>query len=136
MIVVDSNVILYFYLAGPFSAAAQQAFVKEPRWIAPHLWRSEVRSVLARYAARQELPLQVAHKIMREAETLLQHNEFKVNSTQVLDLAAASGCSAYDCEFVALAHNFRTALVTMDQQVLRAFPQVAVSLERFAAATS
>jgi predicted nucleic acid-binding protein len=92
-----------------------------------------VRNVLAGYVKRGQLALATAHKIIEAAQAIFQQNEYEINSSQVLDLAAASGCSAYDCEFVALAQNFNIPLVSMDQQVLRAFPQVAISLERFLA---
>jgi predicted nucleic acid-binding protein len=70
---------------------------------------------------------------MQEAEALLHENEYDIISAQVIQLAAASGCTAYDCEFVALAQNFALPLVTMDKQILRTFPQTAVALEHFAA---
>ncbi len=131
MIVVDTNVILYLYLPSPFAQAAQAALVKDARWIAPHLWRSEVRNVLSRYVAQHQLTLDLALEIMQEAESLLKQNEYEINSAQVLQLAFSSGCTAYDCEFVALAQNFGVPLVTMDRQVLRAFPPTAIALDRF-----
>jgi predicted nucleic acid-binding protein len=51
-----------------------------------------------------------------------------VNSREVLQLARDSDCSAYDCEFVALAKQLDTQLLTMDKKVLKAFPQRAVAL--------
>lgn len=54
------------------------------------------------------------------------------NSSQVLELAARSGCSVYDCEFVALAEDLSAALVTSDRRILKAFPSVAVSPSVFA----
>jgi predicted nucleic acid-binding protein len=48
-----------------------------------------------------------------------------------LRLAARSGCSADDCECVALADDLGTRLVTTDRQLLRAFPAVAVAPDRF-----
>ncbi len=51
-----------------------------------------------------------------------------MDSRSVLDLIHDSPCSAYDCEYVALAIHLGTNLVTMDKQVLRAFPNVAVPL--------
>ncbi len=39
-----------------------------------------------------------------------------------------TGCSAYDCEFVALAIKLNTHLVTMDKKLLRAFPKCALAL--------
>jgi len=50
-----------------------------------------------------------------------------------LDVPFATGVSAYDCEFVALAKDLRLRLVTADKQVLAKFPETAVSLASFAA---
>ncbi|NLH43945.1 MAG: type II toxin-antitoxin system VapC family toxin [Planctomycetes bacterium] len=55
----------------------------------------------------------------------------QVASHPVLALAAASACSAYDCEFVALAKDLNLPLVTADKQILTQFPDVAVSLATF-----
>lgn len=131
MIVVDTNIIVYLYLPSPFTNAAQAALVKDAQWIAPHLWRSEVRNVLSRYVAQHQLSLDLAQGIMQEAELLLRQNEYESSSAQILQLAFSSNCTAYDCEFVALAQNFGIPLVTMDRQVLRAFPQTAIALDRF-----
>jgi predicted nucleic acid-binding protein len=58
--------------------------------------------------------------------------EHHVTSEAVLRLAMSSGCSAYDCEFVALAQDLGARLVTSDTELLRAFPGVATTPERFA----
>jgi predicted nucleic acid-binding protein len=46
----------------------------------------------------------------------------------VLELVRDTDCSAYDCEFAALAMRLGVRLVTMDSKLLRAFPKHAVSL--------
>jgi predicted nucleic acid-binding protein len=46
----------------------------------------------------------------------------------VLTLALESGCSAYDCEFVALAKQLGVKLVTEDAKLRRAFPRWTVGL--------
>lgn len=66
-----------------------------------------------------------------EAEQWMAGREYTVVSQQVLQLAKASGCSAYDCEFVSLAIDLGIPLVTAARQVLRAFPKVALSAESF-----
>ena len=47
---------------------------------------------------------------------------------RVLELARESDCSVYDCEFVALAMQLGTKLVTMDRELLKAFAEHAVFL--------
>ena len=57
--------------------------------------------------------------------------EYIVRSAHVIQLAERSGCSAYDCEFVAVAEDLAVRLVTADRQVLQAFPSIAVSPDKF-----
>ena len=42
-----------------------------------------------------------------------------------------SGCTSYDCQFVALAEDLSANLLTLDGAVLKAFPGVAVRPEDF-----
>ena len=131
MIVVDTNIIGYLYLTSDRSAQAEQALLKDPAWAAPLLWRSELRNVLARYIRNQMLSLEEALQIMAEAINLMEDREYEVSSFQVLELTVASTCSAYDCEFIALAKDLNIPLVTVDQQILAQFPGAAVPLEEY-----
>jgi predicted nucleic acid-binding protein len=128
MIVVDSNVLAYLYLPGEYTAAAEALLEQDPEWAAPILWRSEFRNILAGYLRRKVLAFEQAVSLQREAESLLAGAEFEVDSLSVLELVRNSDCSAYDCEFVALALKLGTQLVTMDKKLLRAFPETAVAL--------
>ena len=128
MIVVDSNVLAYLYLPGEHTAAAEALLQRDPDWAAPVPWRSEFRNILAGYMRRKALSFEQACGLQREAESLLSDSEFEVDSLSVLELVRDSDCSAYDCEFIALAVQLNTQLVTMDGKLLRAFPQRAVSL--------
>jgi predicted nucleic acid-binding protein len=128
VIVVDSNVVAYLYLPGEHTAKAEALLEREPDWAAPVLWRSEFRNVLAGYLRRGALTFDQACGLQREAEDLLAGSEFEVDAEAVLDLVRASDCSAYDCEFIALANAMQVALVTMDARLLKAFPARAVSL--------
>ena len=128
MIVVDSNVLAYLYLPGEYTAAAEALLERDPDWAAPVLWRSEFRNILAGYLRRGTLTFDQAHALQSEAEDLLRGAEYEVDSRSVLELVRNSECSAYDCEFVALAMKLDTPLVTMDGKVLGAFPKIAVAL--------
>ena len=95
------------------------------------LWRSEFRNVLALAMRQNALTIDAAREIARKAEAGFEGREFAVSSDAVLHLVARSSCTAYDCEFVALARNQEVRLVTVDRRILREFPEVAVSLDRF-----
>jgi predicted nucleic acid-binding protein len=133
VIVVDTNVIAYLWIPGTHTKLAERALQKDPAWVAPLLWRSELRSVLAGSLRRGFLGLPVALQIAAEAESQMGAHEYSVPSTEVLRRASASACSAYDCEFVVLAEELAVPLVTTDRQILAAFPKTAVSLAKFAA---
>ena len=133
MIVADTNLIIYLHVTGERSVQAEQAWRQDPHWAAPWLWRSEFRNVLALYARRRHLALQAAQRVMAEALDMMAGAEYHVASSQVLNLAAASGCSAYDCEFVALARELGVRLGTADKPLLKQFPGVAIALDEFVA---
>lgn len=128
MIVVDTNIIAYLYLPCDHTARAETLLERDPDWAAPLLWRSEFRSVLAGYTRRRRLTFEQARELQAEAESLLTGAEHEVESQRVLELVRDSDCSAYDCEFAALAMQLGTALVTADVKLLKAFPKLAVPL--------
>jgi predicted nucleic acid-binding protein len=131
VIVVDTNVIAYLFIPGDHSSEARRAYLRDPAWCAPILWRSEFRNVLALYLRKKQLSLDAAITIARGAEGLLEPREYQLAANAVLPLLETSICSAYDCEFVALARQLEVSLVTSDKQILRAFPKIAVSLGEF-----
>lgn len=133
MIVADTNLIVYLLIASPHSAQAEAVYRRDPHWVAPPLWRSEFRNVLAFYLRRHRLTIEEAVARAEAAEALMAPQEFAVSSARVLELSARSGCSAYDCEFVALAESLRVSLATSDRQVLATFKGLAVSPEVFCA---
>jgi predicted nucleic acid-binding protein len=77
------------------------------------------------------ITLAEALMIQEKAEALMTDQEFTVTSIQVLTLSHSSSCSAYDCEFVALAKQLDVKLVTQDKKILREFSEVAVSPDDF-----
>ena len=128
MIVVDSNVLAYLYLPCEYSTAAEALLEQDSDWAAPILWRSEFRNILAGYLRRKVITFEQANSLQREAESLLEGAEFELESLAVFELVRDSDCSAYDCEFIALAMKLDTTLITMDKKLLRAFPKRAIAL--------
>ena len=133
MIVADTNLLIYLYVQGQRTQESEAVLQQDAVWTAPLLWRSEFRNVLISLVRTDALQLEKALAIIDEAERWLTGHEYSVVSRQVLDLASRSGCSAYDCEFVALAQDLEVPLVTNDRQILKAFPTLAVSPSAFTA---
>lgn len=131
MIVVDTNIICYLFLSSEKSIMAEQALHKDNEWAAPILWRSEFRNVLTLYMRKNIINIEQAQQIMSNALKLLKGREYDVPSVEVLKLASISKCSAYDCEFIAIANDLNAPLVTVDKQLLREFSSVAMSLKSF-----
>ncbi|MCC6242989.1 MAG: type II toxin-antitoxin system VapC family toxin, partial [Gemmatimonadaceae bacterium] len=127
MIVADVNLIAFLLLGGSEQPLAQQVLERDPQWAAPLLWRSEFRSVLAAYMRQRGLGLSDARRAYGLADELLAGREYAVPSDRVLELVADSDCSAYDCEYVALARELGIPVVTADRQLLRAFPAFSVN---------
>ena len=128
MIVVDTNVLAYLLLPGPKTELAEALLLKDREWAAPPLWRSEFRNVLTGYLRRDLLQRSDAVALMKAAEAILSAHDESVSSEHVLELVSISRCSSYDCEFVAAARQLDVPLVTEDQALLKAFPDLAASL--------
>jgi predicted nucleic acid-binding protein len=131
VIVVDSNVIAYCWILSGRTELAQLLRLHDPAWHAPVLWRSEVRNALTAYVVRDIIKPERAAAIMAAAEGAMAEREHLVSSTLVLELAARTRLSAYDCEFVVLAQSLNVPLVTEDRAILKAFPDVAMTMEHF-----
>lgn len=131
MIVVATNVVAYLCIGGDLAGRAERLLLADNEWHAPRLWRSELRNVLSGLIRRGMVDLGGALGILAEAEVLLAGREHEVPSEEVLALVAGSDCSAYDCEFVALALRLEVPLLTHDGRVLAAFPRIARSMAAF-----
>ena len=131
MIVADTNLIAYLLILGQYSNEAESVYIKDPQWVAPLLWRSEFRNILAFYVRRELMDLNDAYGTMEQAERLMRGQEFEIVSARVLRLAATSGCSAYDCEFVALAQGLGVTMVTSDRILVARFKPTVSSMREF-----
>jgi len=133
VIVADNNLLVYLYVSGTRTSQAEAVFQRDPLWVSPYLWRSEFRNTLTGLVRWKTITLETAHHIANRAEAWMTGREYTVSTDQVLDLAGRSNCSAYDCEYVALAKELGVSLITADRAVLKAFPTVAISIDKFVA---
>lgn len=128
MIIVDTNVIVYLFVSSERTEEAERLLAADPDWAVPLLWRSEFRNALAGYLRRKAITPEQMRAFAATAESLVGAREYLPATDDVLSLVEQSTCSAYDCEFVALAKSLGVPLITEDSAVRNAFPSVAVSM--------
>ncbi len=132
--IADTNLLVYAMTYGPHRELAQSVLRKYPEWRAPTLWRSEFRSALAGYLRAEIMSYEEILDAMDKTEFFMAGKEHQVDSAAVLRLVSQSTCSAYDCEFIALANHLDVPLVTSDSRLLRDFPNRALAPDGFLAA--
>jgi predicted nucleic acid-binding protein len=131
LIVVDTNIIAYSVLPSQHGEAARALVRKDADWVAPSLWRAELRNVLATAMRVRGIPLARALRAFEDAERLVEESAVPCSTSDCLQIAARGGISAYDAEFVWLAEELDVALVTSDRALVRAFPRRAQLLTTF-----
>jgi predicted nucleic acid-binding protein len=129
VIVVDTNVIAYAVLPGGRTKAALALAERDPEWVAPALWRRELRNVLATLMRVRRLPLRQALAAFSAAEALVTDATVEPATEECLRLAARGRVSAWDAEFVFVAEAAGLPLVSADRKLARAFPGRVVALE-------
>jgi len=125
MIVSDTNLLVYLLLPGDRTAKVQQFYLREPDWVAPFLWRSELINVLVTYHRLGKIEFDLCLQLMNQAERIMEGRSYTIESETILEIAARTGCSGYDAEFVALAEQLNLPLVTYDEAILRRCQSVA-----------
>lgn len=131
MIIVDANLIAYLVLKTEQTEIAEKVLAADSDWYAPVLWRSEMQNILANYIRHNLLSLSAAQMIMSKTLDMMDEREYFVSSDLVLDLASSSHCTAYDCEYVALAQQYSLKLVTFDKEIVKSFPETALFPSEF-----
>lgn len=136
MIVADTSLIASLLLVTPATTEAEAVFEKDPTWVAPTLWRSEFRNVLATQIRVLGLSLNDAIALFKKAEEVIAEPERTPDTREILRLADDKKLSGYDAEYVALAHLLKVKLITLDTGILKAAAQYSISPKDFLRGTS
>jgi predicted nucleic acid-binding protein len=131
VIVVDTNVLAYLVIRGPDSERAERVRVFDADWRAPSLFSHEWLNVVTRYMQLKKFERDEALRVYRRGIALVKVDSLAPDPITILNLNLETGCTSYDCQFVALAQRLGTRMVTADQEVLRGFPNYAVGLQTF-----
>ena len=125
MIVVDANVIAYFFINGDRTAKARELHEWDPDWRVPALWRHEYLNVLATLAREGGAPLDAVRELWQRGFEWLGRAEHPVDMAAALELSVANRVSAYDAQYVMLAMQLETICVTEDKRLRNKFPGIA-----------
>jgi predicted nucleic acid-binding protein len=131
VIVVDTNVLVYYFIEGEKSLLAHQLFVYDPEWIVPLLWRHEFVNILATFARTGTLAVDVTQSVWRNAREALYPHEASAEPDEIIPFAVQNNISAHDAEFLVLAKSRRILCVTEDKELQKKCPHVAVSMGEF-----
>ncbi len=131
MIVVDANILAYFWLKSPYFEKVAELYEIDPDWTAPDLCRSEFRNIVAAYMRKGLYTLEEVKWLVAQKESRMMGSYLEVDSTEVINLVSQSNCSSYDCEYVALAKKTMRPLITFDKKILQEFPNVANTVDQY-----
>jgi predicted nucleic acid-binding protein len=127
MIVVDTNIIAYATFPSDHTEAVLQLHEFDFEWQVPILWRSEYLNVVSLYLRKRIIAMDRALEAIETASNFVGDNEHILSPFLVLNTLASSTCSSYDCEFVTLAAQLNTKLITYDKKILTEFPCIAMN---------
>jgi len=120
MIVVDANVIAYYFIEGDMTPLARSLHAKEPVWAVPSLWRHEFLNILATAGKAAAIPVTLLAEIWKAAFARLAECERTLDMGRALEMAVDLRISAYDAQYLALAESLGVDCVTEDGKLIRA----------------
>jgi predicted nucleic acid-binding protein len=113
------------------SSSAASLHEKDPIWEAPLLWKSEFLNVLSLYYRKRLINYQESLTALDFAERLIGSREHQVAARAIIDTFVSSSCSSYDCQFVVLARQLGTKLITYDKKLIGEFPGIALTPDSY-----
>lgn len=132
MIVVDVNVVAYFFIEGDKTASARDLARRDPDWRLPVLWRHEFLNVLATFVREGGATVAEGRTLWQRSVELLGSGEQGVDMEAALVIAAENRISAYDAQYIALARQLQTICVTEDRRLLRTLPTLTRAMSAIA----
>jgi predicted nucleic acid-binding protein len=131
VIVVDAELLTALTIVRPLTPLARQAFLKDPDWAAPPLWRSDFRGGLWKHLSANRISRDQALRAFEMAQTVIAGNEPEPDLNRVLELARAHDLEIYDAEYVAVAMELGVTFVTTDAELARNAGPSVISLNDF-----
>jgi len=131
VIVADTNVVSYLAIEGARTASVERVRAKDRTWFVPSLFVHEWLNVVTLHVKQNLMDRDVASRTYARGLSMVRIDERRPDPVEIINLHLRSGCTSYDCQFVALAEDLGARLLTIDGEVLKAFPEIAVRPEDF-----
>lgn len=131
MIVVHTHIIAYLTFPSAYSSAVGLLHQKNPVWEAPLLWKSEFLNVISLHYRKGLINYQESLTALDFAERLIGSREHQVAARAIIDTVIRSSCSSYDCQFIVLARQLGTVLITYDKKLIKEFSEIALTPEAY-----
>jgi predicted nucleic acid-binding protein len=88
-------------------------------------------NVVSVYLSKGLLPLNKASEAVELAEIQMKNRDYRPVAFDVLEKSMQSGLNVRDCEFVSLASFTGIRLVTLDERIIKRFPEVGIHPDEF-----
>jgi predicted nucleic acid-binding protein len=131
VIVADVNLVAHLFIEGEMTGIVQRMRETDPEWIVPPLWRIEFQSVLWKWIRHGGMSVDDAGPVWERALAALAPLERQPPWNAVLREAVRRDITVYDSQYVTLALHLGTRCITLDRDVLRKCPDVALPPDRF-----
>ena len=131
MIVVDANILAYYFIQGAKTDQAIRLHQADPVWALPALWRHEFLNILATLGKTGTAPRKLLSEVWSAAATRLKDCERPVDNAKALHLALDYKVSAYDAQYLSLADSLGIPCVTEDAKLIRSSKGTAMDMSGF-----
>ena len=128
MKIVDTNIVVYLLLEGPYSEAARALHTTDSDWQSESFLMVELVNVLATAMRNAKRPLAESLQTLAEAHYLMSAGLRDAEDRDVLNAAAHFGVSGYDARFLVVARALGEPLISEDAKLRRAAPELTCSL--------
>ena len=135
MIVADSTLLIAGSFLGDLTEAAQKLLTEENTVVAPGIWEYEFAQYAGRKVRLGQISLELALDAFEFASSFVDV-ETAVSGRLAISESVRSTVSSYDAFFVHEARARGVRLVTTDEKLIRAVPDVAIGIDAYLAPTT
>jgi predicted nucleic acid-binding protein len=131
--VVDASVAIKWLLPESDADIARRLLRMPHLWFAPDLLFAEMANIIWKRVRRREFSADEGQRMINAiVQSAVEEISSRELATEALEIAAATGRSAYDSLYLAMALRLDTRLITADERLdhaISVFPQLSAHIE-------